>query len=70
MASKSTNDGRDSHKAISEYPLVPRTLREKGNNLLANAQRIAKGPSRQRPGRSLPNGEDDNWDIAIRYMQA
>ncbi|GFZ11200.1 hypothetical protein Acr_22g0005980 [Actinidia rufa] len=49
--------------------LSQRTPVERGTKLLANAQRAAKGPSRQRLGQSLLDGEKDNKDAAIRRMQ-
>ena len=46
MASKSINSGRGNSKTQTEYPLIPKTLGEKGMKLLANAQRAVIGPSR------------------------
>ncbi|GFS40195.1 hypothetical protein Acr_00g0067060 [Actinidia rufa] len=62
--------GRGSHEAQREHSLVPKTPGERGNKLLANAQRSAKAPSGQRPGRSLPKAEEYSWDVAIRLMEA
>ena len=44
MASKSTNDNKGSHETLREHPVVPRTPGERGNKLLVDAQRVAKGP--------------------------
>ena len=70
MTSKSTNDGRGNHEARREYPLVPQTPGEGGNKLLVDAQRVSKGPSGKRPGRSLLDGKEDSKDDTIRRLEA
>ncbi|GFY95487.1 hypothetical protein Acr_10g0008720 [Actinidia rufa] len=52
-----------------EPPHVARTPRDKGGKLLADAQRVAKATSKERPGRVPPKGRDD-WDITIGQLQA
>ncbi|GFZ19344.1 hypothetical protein Acr_28g0000490 [Actinidia rufa] len=54
-----------SRGAQGEYPLVP-----KRRTRLGDAQRVAKGPSEQRPGQSFPDHEEDNWHATIRCMHA
>ncbi|GFS40642.1 hypothetical protein Acr_00g0069660 [Actinidia rufa] len=68
MASKS-NDDFGSHKTHREHLHVPKTLGDRGDKLLANAQRVGKTPSRQRPGQLPPSSEYDSWDITIRHME-
>ncbi|GFS38044.1 hypothetical protein Acr_00g0055350 [Actinidia rufa] len=34
------------------------------------SKRVAKGPSGQRPGQLLPEGDEDSWDVTIRHIQA
>ncbi|GFS38134.1 hypothetical protein Acr_00g0055930 [Actinidia rufa] len=49
MSSRAQNAGRARREAQREYLIVPRTPGERGTKLLADAQRVAKGPSGQRP---------------------
>ena len=63
------NGSRASRGAQVEYPLVPRTPSEWGTKLLTDAQRVAKCPSEQRLGQSLPIDDEDNRDATIRRIQ-
>ena len=69
IASKSTNGGRGIYEARREYPPVPKTLGERENKLLFDAQRATKGPFGQRSGWSLHDGEEDSRDTTIRCLQ-
>ena len=70
MASRSMNGGKTSGGAQWENPIVPKIPGEWGNKLLADAQSESKGPFRQRPSRSLPEGKEDRSETNIKLMQA
>ena len=69
MASKSMNDGRTSRGAQGENPLIPKTLSERANKLLTDAQKEAKALSGQSPSQSFPKGEEDSRDAIVRCIQ-
>ena len=50
-----------------ESPHAPRTPEDREAKQLVDAQRTAKATSKQRPGRLLPKGKD-NQDITIRRL--
>ncbi|GFY87547.1 hypothetical protein Acr_05g0011860 [Actinidia rufa] len=70
MASRSNNSSRGKREAKGKYPLIPRTSGERGTRLLADAQREIVDPYGQRPSQSLPVGDKDCRDAAIKHMQA
>ena len=48
---------------------MPKTPGEKGNKLLANAQRVAKGPSGQRSSQFLLEDRESSRYITIRRLE-
>ena len=68
MVSKSNNDAKGNRDAVGDFPLMPRTLADKGERLLGDAQRETMGLSRQRQRQPNPNGYKDLRDEAIRVM--
>ena len=48
---------------------MPRTPGERGNKLLAGAERATNGLSRQMLGRLLLEGREDSRDVTIRRLE-
>ncbi|GFY82876.1 hypothetical protein Acr_02g0011160 [Actinidia rufa] len=67
-----TSEGENcsgSRRTRGEPPHVPRTPGDRGGKLLADAQRVAKATSKQKPGRLSPSARDDR-DVTIGRLQA
>ena len=69
MEFRSINGGRGSREAQIEYHLMPIMSCKRGTKLSVDAQRMAKGPSGQKPCQSLFAGKEDYRNVAIRHMQ-
>ena len=69
MEFRSINGGRGSREAQTEYHLMSKMSCKRGTKLSVDAQRMAKGPSGQKPCQSLFSGREDYRNVAIRHMQ-
>ncbi|GFZ12774.1 hypothetical protein Acr_23g0011590 [Actinidia rufa] len=71
-ASLMTSEGENcsgSRRTRGEPPHVPRTPRDRGGKLLADAQRVAKATSKQKPSRLSPGARDDRDNRGVEQAE-
>ena len=70
MAFENTTNKGSSNETQREYPPVLRTPSVRGNKLLVDAERVAKGLSGQRVGLLHPEVGNNSRDVIVRYRES